>query len=221
ESVAVARNGFERVEPLRLAYASARAKARLRHRLRRRALHLDSELVSALGLSPEVAERAAVRAAELEACDQLERRLSRRPKTDEIGRLMRFEGLGNLDAALANGKGAVLYSLHLWGKYTFLAALAGSGYPATAIALRPKPDRMQWMTAQADRFGYSHIWMDAGGFRTGVEAANVLRRNGIVMMMIDWPTARMGEVDFLNRRARLSSGVVTVAESMGAPMLDY
>jgi lauroyl/myristoyl acyltransferase len=136
-------------------------------------------------------------------------------------RLMRIEGLGNLETALDGGKGAILYSLHLWGKYTFWAALAEAGFPPTVVAHAPSSGRLEWMRRLGERFGYRYIWMDERNFGAAVEVANALRRNGVVLMMIDWPNPRMAEVDFLGRRARLAAGASEVAQSTGAPLLDY
>lgn len=40
-------------------------------------------------------------------------------------------------------------------------------------------------------------------------------------MMLDWPQPRTAEVDLLGRRARLAAGAAVVAQSTGAPLLDY
>jgi len=205
--------------PLYLAYAAARATAKLKNRLR--VARVDPELVTALEASPAQVARWARRAAELRASDGLERRLGRRLKRSGVRRLMRIEGLDNLEAALEGGKGAILYSLHLWGKYTFFGALAEAGHPPTVVALAPSPVRLKWMKALQERSGYSYIWMGESNFGTAVEAANVLRRNGIVLMMLDWPQPGMADVDFLGRRARLAAGPAEVAHLTDAPLLDY
>jgi lauroyl/myristoyl acyltransferase len=182
---------------------------------------VDAELVAALEANPAQVALWARRAAELQASDGLERRLGRRMKPGSLHRLMEMEGLGNLHAALEGGKGAILYSLHLWGKYTFFGALAEAGYPPTVVATAPDPGRLRWLSALEERSGYRYIWMGRGNFGVAVEAANVLRRNGVVLLMLDWPQPHMVEVDFLGRRARLAAGVAEVARGTGAPLLDY
>ena len=204
---------------MRLVFAIARAKGRVRNRLG--APHMDTELVAALGASPAQAARWARRAAELEASDGLERRLGRRTKPGSLRRLMEIEGIGNLQAALEGGNGAILYSLHLWGKYTFFGALAEAGYPPAVVATAPDPGRRSWLSVLQERSGYRYIWAGKRNFGVAVEAANVLRRNGVVLVMLDWPQPRMAEVAFLGRRARLAAGAAEMARLTGAPLLDY
>ena len=177
--------------------------------------------MAALDASPAQVRRWALRAAELQASDHFERWLCRRMKRGEMARLMRIRGLDNLDAALQDGKGAILYSLHLWGKYTFFATLAEVGHPPAVVAYGPDAGRRQWMTELQERAGYQYIWMGPGEFGVAVEAANVLRQNGVVLVMLDWPHPRMIEVDFLGRRARLAAGAALLAQATGAPLLDY
>lgn len=143
---------------MRVAYGAVRAQARVKHRLR--GARVDSELVAALDASPQIA-RWALRAAELRTSDALERRLGRRMARGAMSRLMRIEGLGNLDAALQNGKGAILYSLHLWGKYTFFGALAEAGYPPAVVAYASDPARLGWRQTLQERFDYRYIWMNS------------------------------------------------------------
>jgi lauroyl/myristoyl acyltransferase len=206
---------------MRPAYATARAAALLRHRLQRPKPHVDSELLVALQAGSSQVEAWTRRAALLDASDALERRVCRRIEPGEISRVMRIEGLDNLEAALEGGKGAVLYSVHLWGKYTFFGALAQAGHPPTVVARTPGPVRLEWMRALQERFGYRYIWMSDRNFGVAVEAANVLRRNGVVLMMLDWPQRGMAEVKFLGRPARLMLGAATVAQLTGSPLLDY
>jgi lauroyl/myristoyl acyltransferase len=206
--------------PLDTSYGVARAMGRARKNLDRGSVRPDPELVRALDATPDELRAWAARAAELRASRDLESILMTRASPHTLPRILRVEGVENLDAALGRKRGAILYSVHLWGKYTFFASLAELGYTLSVVA-RPvaDPRRLQWMDKLAERFGFAYIWM--GGIDAAVKAARVLGRNGVVIMMLDWPGSDRTDVDLLQRRARFTTGPAVVAASAGAPLLDF
>src|SRR5579875_2694976 len=69
------------------------------------------------------------------ASDDLDSILYRILPAQRLATLIEVRGLENLDAALANGRGAILYSGHVHGQYTLLAALGLRGYRPTMVRL--------------------------------------------------------------------------------------
>jgi lauroyl/myristoyl acyltransferase len=120
--------------PLPLAYRVARGMGRVVCALdvaRRKAS--TAALASRLGIDRPQAERIARRSFELMCCDDLEGWLVPRVSKELVGRLIRFEGLDHLDAALGRGKGAVLYSGHIWGTRLCVVGLALLGYRVVRV----------------------------------------------------------------------------------------
>jgi lauroyl/myristoyl acyltransferase len=120
--------------PLALGYRVARAVGRVLCALdgaRRKAS--AASLAARLGIDRAEAERITRRSFELMCCDDLEGWLVPRLGKESIGRLISFEGLDHLDAALARGKGAVLYSGHIWGSRLCIVGLALLGYRVVRV----------------------------------------------------------------------------------------
>jgi phosphatidylinositol dimannoside acyltransferase len=216
--------------PLGTAYGTARMLGRARHRLLRDSLRVNADLVRALGATPAEVDALTRRAAELRASSEMEAFLLRRASGTDLQRMITIDGLANLDAALTAGKGAVLYSPHIRSTPVFYAALAQLGHPPVVVA-RPPADSLlpadaQFMSRRVElleaRFGCRHIYMRAGNFGVAVKAANVLRENGVVVVMLDKPgRTKAVEVAWLGGRARFSTGPALVARETGAPLLDF
>jgi KDO2-lipid IV(A) lauroyltransferase len=215
--------------PLEAGYRLAGGVGRLRY------IHVgtsrqDGSIVKALGAGPREARSWALRAERLRAVATLEAELYSSLAPEDLRRLLRFEGLERLDEALAEGRGAILYSVHLWTKYTFLAGLAERGYAPTAVGFPPGPHlppvvrrfRTRRHAALESRFGCRFLWMAGGQFGVGARAANVLRRGGVLVVLLDMPYNRptVG-VDFLGGRAGFAEGPAVLAQLTGAPLVDF
>jgi KDO2-lipid IV(A) lauroyltransferase len=131
---------------------------------------------------------------------------------------MAYEGVGNLEAALAAGRGAILAMPHLgawdWGG----AWLAASGFPLTVVAemLEP-PELFEWFSGWRERLGMGVVPLgrDAGA---GVVAA--LRRGEVVGRLCDRDLTGDGiEVEFFGETTTLPGGPATLAVRTGAPLL--
>ena len=216
--------------PLSIGYAVARLVGRLRYRFRPRPLHVNADVMRALGAAPAQVEGWARQNCELRASGELEASRYPRMSREAFARLIRIEGLENLDAALAKGRGALLYSCHSWSSHTFFGALAALGYPPTIVGYPPgrelAPAERSFLRRRAaaleKRFGCRFIWMQAGNLGVAVKAANVLRRNGIVVMLVDFPHRKSAvEVRFLEHRSSFTLGPAFVAKEIGAPLLDF
>ncbi len=187
--------------PLSIGYAVARQVGRLRYRFRPRPLHVNADVMRALGAATAQVEGWARQNCELRASGELE--ASRYPR---------------------------MSSCHSWSSHTFFGALAALGYPPTIVGYPPgrelAPAERSFLRRRAaaleKRFGCRFIWMQAGNLGVAVKAANVLRRNGIVVMLVDFPHRKSAvEVRFLEHRSSFTLGPAFVAKEIGAPLLDF
>jgi KDO2-lipid IV(A) lauroyltransferase len=206
---------------------------RSRHRKR---ADLEGNLRLLLGdeLSPDAVNRLArdwFRFASCQALDAMRLRGRARP----LRRLVEIRGLEHLNAALAEGKGAIICSAH-FGSYDCAFSLLGaSGFPVTTIgrwqhnytAGMSSAERRFWdlvLARRVRRHRRPNIEPWAGRVQVAVQAAAVLRANEVVTIAIDAPplsgdVARTVGVPFLGRQARLLPGAVTLARLTGAPVL--
>jgi lauroyl/myristoyl acyltransferase len=224
--------------PAALGYGIARRRGdwdfRYRHAKR-------ADMVRNLGqvldgeLAPGAAERLTrdwFRFASCQAIDVMRLRYRARP----LRRLVEVRGREHLEAALADGRGAILCSAHFGSYDSAFSVLGASGYPVTSIgrwqhnytAGLSAAERRFWDLVQARRHRrHRHrpnIEPWAGRVAVAAQAAAVLRANEVLTIAIDAPPldcdlARTVEVPFLGRRARFLPGAVTLAQLTGAPLL--
>ncbi len=156
-------------------------------------------------------------------------------KGQSLLRLTEFRGLEHLDAALAAGRGAILASAH-FGSYVSASSILGArGYRITVMN-RPLAkvgggrSTFRWLLWGATyrvlrtrhRSGQDiEPW--EGDLTVAVRAAQVLRRNEVIVTMLDpyvleGDRKRAIQVDFLNGQADLLPGAVTLAQLTGAPL---
>ena len=153
-----------------------------------------------------------------------------------LRRLVEIRGREHLEAALADGKGAILCSAHFGSYDSAFSILGASGYPVTSIgrwqhnytAGMSTAERRFWDLVHARRHRRHrrrpNIEPWAGRITVAAQAAAVLRANEVLTIAIDPPPldhdlARTVEVPFLGRRARFLPGAVTLAKLTGAPLL--
>jgi lauroyl/myristoyl acyltransferase len=172
------------------------------------------------------------RFASCQAIDVMRLRFRARP----LRRLVEIRGREHLEAALADGKGAILCSAHFGSYDSAFSILGASGYPVTSIgrwqhnytAGMSTVERRFWDLVHARRHRrHRHrpnIEPWAGRITVAAQAAAVLRANEVLTIAIDPPPldhdlARTVEVPFLGRRARFLPGAVTLAQLTGSPLL--
>ncbi len=186
-------------------------------------------------LSPDEAERLTRDIFRFLSCDLIDV-MRLRGRASALGKLVDIRGREHLDAALAEGKGAILCSAHFGSYQSAFSLLHAGGSPVTTIG------RWWWNyspgLSQAERrfwdFAYARrvlrhrqrpsIEPYPGRIQVAVQAAAALRANEAVTICSD--AAPLGadrdrsvEVPFLGRQARLLPGVVTLAGLTGAPVL--
>jgi len=149
-------------------------------------------------------------------------------------KLVEVRGLEYLKSALAKGKGAVVCSGHLGSPKIGFSVLGALGFPVTVVA------RWTYDSDKKARLGKLFFRLDnampvtchlqqpninaGSNIFAGIQAANVVRRNEILGIMIDGgvikgDTSAPITVDFLNGRATLVPGPVAIAQLTGAALL--
>jgi lauroyl/myristoyl acyltransferase len=137
---------------------------------------------------------------------------------DDLDAAMTAKGLEHLDAALAEGKGAVVALPHLGGWDFGGAWLATRGYRMTVVveALDP-PEAFEWFVSFRRSLGLDVIPL---GPAAGKAVLRALRDNRVVALLSDRDIAGGGvEVDFFGERTTLPAGPITLALRAGAPVL--
>jgi KDO2-lipid IV(A) lauroyltransferase len=186
-------------------------------------------------LGEEEAERLARRVFRVRTCEVVDL-MRLRGRARSIEGLVEVRGREHLDAALAEGKGAILCSAHFGSYMAVFSLLHIGGVPVTTIGRwwwRYPPGgsslvRRMWEFVYARRVlrhrQRPNIEPWPGRVQVAAQAAAALRANEAVTICSDAPPldaelARTVEVPFLGRQARLLPGVVGLARLTGAPVL--
>jgi lauroyl/myristoyl acyltransferase len=224
--------------PAALGYRIAcwRGDREFRYRPGKRA-DIEHNLHELLGdeVSAEAAEQLTrdwFRFASCNAIDVMRLRYRARP----LRRLVEIRGREHLEAALADGRGAILCSAHFGSFDSAFSLLGASGFPVTTIgrwqhnytAGMSSAERRFWDLVYARRLRrHRHrpnIEPWAGRVGVAAQAAAILRANEVVTVAVDAPPldsdlARTVDVPLLGRRAGLLPGAVAIAQLTGAPLL--
>lgn len=159
-----------------------------------------------------------------------------RGQARSLRKLVEIRGREHLDAALAEGKGAILCTAHFGSFNSAFSLLHTSGYPLTSIGRSPSNQTPDMSAAELRLWEFVYTRrLRRHRQRPGIEplpgrihvlarATVALRANEVVTISSDAPPlnadeARAVELPFLGRRARLLPGVVGLAQLTGAPVL--
>jgi KDO2-lipid IV(A) lauroyltransferase len=212
--------------PLGSAYRIARRHGRRTFRRRRPDLqaHAD-EMRSRLNATGEDVDRWLGLYFELASSEKLEAHVYHRFRQRDVDRVLQIRGLSSLDDALARGNGAVLYSGHVMGHFTFFVALALHGIPLTILGF---PDDVeQWVAQRRDAFmerrlGAELLRMQSGSFDVAIRALHALRQNRIVLIEIDQTRSRHRiTTEFLGRTGSFPVGPALIADAGRAPLVPF
>lgn len=199
------------------------------------------EVVSSLRtvLGDELDEREANRLAReifrIRTCEIIDLMLLR-GRARVMRKQVEIRGREHLDAALAEGKGALLCGAHFGSYMSGFSVLHASGVPVTSIGRwwwRYPPGgssavRRMWDWVYARRvLRYRQrpsIEPWPGRVQVALQAATALRGNEVVTILSDAPPldaemARAVEVPFLGGHVKFLSGVVDLARLTRAPIL--
>lgn len=154
-------------------------------------------------------------------------------------RLVEIRGLEHIEAAMAAGKGAIIVSAHFGSFGPAFSLLGAHGFPITAIGRYPSKSRPILKRSALERFFFRQLIQKlverhrrrptiepmAGRLDMAVQAATILRQNELIAVCIDSAIAREEEraravqVNFLNGKALLLPGAITIAQLTGTPVL--
>ncbi|MFN8482537.1 MAG: lysophospholipid acyltransferase family protein [Anaerolineae bacterium] len=145
-----------------------------------------------------------------------------RPLSDDAAwaRLVSAEGAEHYFAALQQGRGAIVISAHLGGA-EFLAQYGrrNLGIRFTVPAEPIKPESLyRFMVEQRERHGGRGIPADKGA----MELVRVLRKGGVVGVMLDLDTTRGGlSTQLFDAPAQLPQGPARLAMMSRAPIVPF
>ncbi|MGH9103736.1 MAG: phosphatidylinositol mannoside acyltransferase [Acidimicrobiales bacterium] len=137
---------------------------------------------------------------------------------DELVRAMTTDGLEHLDAALAQGRGAILALPHLGGWDFGGAWLTSIGYPTTVVVepLEP-PELFEWFASLRQGSGLFVVPMGSGAPAALIAA---LRRNEVVGLVSDRDLGGRGvPVEIFGEQTTLPAGPALLSLRTGAPVL--
>jgi lauroyl/myristoyl acyltransferase len=138
----------------------------------------------------------------------------------EIRRRLRIEGREHIDAALAAGRGAIFASPHLGNWDAGGAWLAASGYQATAVVERLRPDELyERFAAYRRTLGLELLPLDDGG-ETLRGVIRALRAGRLACLVCDRDLTGGGlPVRLFGAGAVMPGGPASIALKTGAPLL--
>lgn len=131
-----------------------------------------------------------------------------------------WEGMENLDAARAAGRGTVLITAHLGNWELGALVLATDRVPMTIVtAEEPSTELTTWRKKYRDRLGIRTVTVGADKFAF-VDMMSALRRNECLAMLVERPRAGSGApVQFFGRPTEFSSGPALLHHHTGAAVI--
>lgn len=142
----------------------------------------------------------------------------------DLGRVVRWDGIEHLDAALAGGKGALVPSIHVGDFFHCVGALAldPKGYEVAAVA-NMKNQLVFDMLVQLPRFKRLHVVGRDSFDKVQEVIVDHLRHNRVVLLMHDIAKGSNLRVPFIPGRrdflVPVPQGVVAFHLATGAPVL--
>jgi lauroyl/myristoyl acyltransferase len=137
---------------------------------------------------------------------------------DELIRLVKLHGLDHLDAALAEGRGAILAGAHLGSLALVGMVLPARGYSLLALVEPVEPRELfDFLVRQRQAFGGRLLPPTTSALR---ELLVALRRNEVVGLVSDRDVTGTGlEIEFFGRPTRFADGAAALSVRTGAPIL--
>jgi KDO2-lipid IV(A) lauroyltransferase len=136
---------------------------------------------------------------------------------DAIPGLVEFEGLENLDRALAMGKGAIILSCHMGNWELTAAALAVKGYPIRVVAADQRDPRVTDLLVSM-RSSCGVVTIGKASDLKGV--FRCLEEGGALAVLLDQDAKSKGLVsDFMGLPASTPLGPVKLARKLGCPVV--
>ncbi len=156
-------------------------------------------------------------AAALEIMAMFDRRL----EDDEVRRRCEVVGLEHLQAAMSEGRGAILLSPHMGNAAMLPVLLANAGYPVSVVYKEARMMSAGFFQAGLERYGIQGILANAG-IRAYGQMLGALKQGGIVFVMIDQGVKLATDglpQTFLGKRMPMPAGPAQLAKAARAPLL--
>jgi Kdo2-lipid IVA lauroyltransferase/acyltransferase len=135
---------------------------------------------------------------------------------ERLARLFRFEGLEHLKAALAKGKGVLLYAGH-FTPIEICAPIIKAQVPLYAFMFKPRRNPLMNALQNRGRGGYAHVSVTNDDVR---EMLALLARNAVVWYSPDQARVDSGElVPFFSHPAMTSTAPTRLARLSGATIV--
>jgi len=144
--------------------------------------------------------------------------------------LVEVRGLEHLKAAHAAGRGAVICSAHLSAPRVCFSIIGALGFPIRVVARwtygsdRDLKYEGGWLQRRSLHLHGPNIARASNSYMVAVQAAQALRRNEFVGIMVDSPVgpsdpSRPSKFAFLGRTISLVPGATTIAYLTGSPIV--
>jgi KDO2-lipid IV(A) lauroyltransferase len=134
---------------------------------------------------------------------------------NDLRRQISVDGLEHVDAALAQGRGAIMAVPHM-GSWDMAGSWAAAkGYPVSAVAERFPGSLNDAVVETRQRFGLNVISMGRPAVRAITEA---LQRNGVVALLCDLEQGPGVGVRFFGRQTVVPGGPAAIAIKTGAAL---
>jgi KDO2-lipid IV(A) lauroyltransferase len=132
--------------------------------------------------------------------------------------IARFEGLENLEKAMAQGKGVIYVTGHI-GNWELSGGVIASRFPLSVVAAPLEPEPLNdLVVGLRNRIGIRIILRGRPG--SSRELIRVFKENRILGLLIDQDTDVEGAfVDFLGRPAWTPTAAASMAVKFGAPVV--
>lgn len=139
---------------------------------------------------------------------------------EDLRRIIEFQGLENLQAALAEGRGVIVFTAHLGAWELLSFALSAFGYPMSFLVRRIDNSQVERLVEKTrTRFGNLSIDKRAAAR----PMMRVLRQGGIVGILIDLNTQQHEGVfvDFFGVPASTTTSLAKIALRTNAAVIPF
>ena len=145
----------------------------------------------------------------------------RRQDEADLAARCEIDGVGELRAALAEGRGVVLLASHMGNAALAATRLAQAGWPVSVVYKESRMMSAGFMQRGLEHYGIQGILANAG-IRAYGQMLTALKQGRIVFMMLDQGTKRTQDgmvLRFLGKDAPMPAGPAQLARTARAPVL--
>jgi KDO2-lipid IV(A) lauroyltransferase len=137
-------------------------------------------------------------------------------RREELSKQVSSDGLEHVDAALAQGRGAIMAVPHMGSWDVAGSWAAAKGYPVSAVTERFPGSLNDAVVETRQRFGLKVIMLGRPAVRAITDA---LRSNGVVALLCDLEQGPGVGVRFFGRQAVVPGGPAAIAIKTGAALI--